>query len=539
MTGMDFRSARDRAKAMLAPKRPKDLSKSALTPDALRDNIIAEGEAHSERFQRAVRKAPEVKYDVEQPDGTTEERTFEWTGYSETVRDVARAYFGMDEPEVLPVHDVRPENRLGRDVMQFTLAEDEFLDSRPYAKMNEAESLYGAMAYADSLRESAGTILAEHVKASEEMREASDQAQSADDMMESLKRQAKQDVAEHGTVADPTRRGIKSAMKQQAAANAVMQALLQQQAGSGQVLAAAQAAAAATQAAQEAIDAIGMLPGIGGGESQNMSPDLQMELAEKWASNDQLKAIARMVGRMYRDMRFKRETRTRNVPIEPVGITTGRDLERLLPHEMAKVMVPELRGLFVKDYSAHNLLQYEMQGTLPAGKGPIIDCCDGSGSMSGEPIVWANSLAVCLLMLAHREKRDYAHVQFGSGGQLKVWLFPANEPVDADEVLDMASHLFGGGTDTETGMRAALDIYENVPGFSTADVILIGDGQDHFGPGDLAVRDRLRSLDVRIHGITIQTGANPYFDQMCEWHVDVTDLAGSNEGTDAIAENIT
>lgn len=198
-----------------------------------------------------------------------------------------------------------------------------------------------------------------------------------------------------------------------------------------------------------------------------------------------------------------------------------------------------MRGLFIQDWSARRLLEYEMQGKIPAGKGPIIEVHDGSGSMGGEPFIWASSLAACLCMLAKREKRAFAGIEFGSANQLKSWYFPKDEDTDPDKLLDFVSHFFGGGTHTATGMREALRIIEEEPEFSTADVILIGDGCDTFRDEDKRIRDRLRELDVRIHGITIMTGANPYFDQMCEWHVDVTDLAGSNDATDALAENIT
>lgn len=198
-----------------------------------------------------------------------------------------------------------------------------------------------------------------------------------------------------------------------------------------------------------------------------------------------------------------------------------------------------IRGLFVQDWSARKLLEYEMQGKIPAGKGPIVEVHDGSGSMGGPPFVWASSLAGVLCMIAKREKRAFVGIEFGSRGEVRSWYFPKDEDIDPDKLLDFVSHFYGGGTHTAGGMAEALRIIETEAAFTTADVILIGDGQDRFGAEDLAIRDRLRALDVRIHGITIATGANPYFEQMCEWHVDVTDLAGANEGTDAIAENIT
>lgn len=336
---MDFRSARAKAKAMLAPTRPRDLSPSALTEDKLRDNIMSEVEANSERYRKAINKTPEVTYEVANEDGSTEERTYKWDGFGETVRDFGRALFGIDHPEIRPADEVRPENQLGRDVIQFGVAQEGFMEAWPYAKMNEAEAQYGAMAAADSLLESAGTILAEHVKQSEEIREASGDMQTAQEMWDELMNQAKVDVAETGTVRPGTRSGIKQGIKAIDAAQANLGGLIGQMQVSGQVLAAAQAAQNAATAAAEAVEAVSNLPGIEAGAAHNISPDRQIELAEKWAQNPELKKIARMMGRMYRDVRFKRETRTKNVPIEPVGITTGNDLDRLLPHELARAFM--------------------------------------------------------------------------------------------------------------------------------------------------------------------------------------------------------
>lgn len=536
---MDFRAARSKAKALLAPQRPKDLSRSALTPDKLRDNIISESEGRNARFRQSVRKSPEVKYTVTNEDGSEEERTFTWDGYAECVRDVARGLFGIDEPELLPPEMVRPEHRLGRDVTQFMLPE--IAEERPHTKLNELESMWGAMAAADRIHEGASQLLSEHIKRSEEMREQSDAAQSADDMLKRLRDKAKQDVQQHGSVQDPTRRAIKGALKQAQQAQGQLGQMLQQAAGSTQVIQAAQVAQNAAAAMHEAVQVMSQVPGTEPGTAQNISPDVQMELAEKWSRNETLRRMMHMIGRMYRAMKFKRETRTRHVPIEPVGVTTGDNIERLLPHELGRAFLPAraAKTLFIKDYLDQRLLEYEMSGKIPAGKGPIIVVHDGSGSMQGEPFIWASSLGVSAMMIAARERRAFAGIEFGSTRQIKTWIVPKGDKPDPDLILDYASHFYGGGTDIESGMREALRVCEGEEGFKTADVVLISDGYDQFGAGDKDVRDRLRKLNVRIHGITIGTPNNPYFTQMCDWHMDVEDLAGPNEVSDMLAEEIT
>lgn len=198
-----------------------------------------------------------------------------------------------------------------------------------------------------------------------------------------------------------------------------------------------------------------------------------------------------------------------------------------------------MRGLWLKDFAEKSLLQYEMTGKEPAGKGPIIEVHDGSGSMSGEPFEWATSVSLALLTIAQQEKRDFAGVEFGSANQMKSWFFPKAVAPDPNEVLDYATHFYCGGTDIETGMREAHRIIKEVPEFSTADVVLISDGGDHFTDGDKRIRDELVGMGVRLHGISILAPGNDYLALMCEYVVDVIDLAGPNDATDRLAEEIT
>lgn len=538
---MDFTGARARVRRMIAAKKPQDLTKSSLTDNPLRDNIIREEAAHSKRFNAASRNAPQIDYEVEQPDGTKKQETTSWSTFPEMLRDVARASFDYDEPEVRPAHEVRPSHQLNREIMSELAISQGFMESRPYTKGNSMESLFNALAQSADLKDSAKTRLASHIQRSEEMRGAEQEIQDAETMMEQLRKIAREDLASKGAVGDQTRRDLKGQVKARQAARELLQSLLQQQAASSMVVDAIAAANSAAQAGASAVEAINSLPGIGGGQAHNLTADQQIELAEKWSSNHNLRAIAKMLGRMYKDMRFSRETRTKNVAIEPVGVTVGDHLERMLPLEAARAVAgdPMSRFTFVRDWSAGQLFEYEMQGEMPAGKGPIVCVTDGSGSMSGEAFVWASSLALCLLTMAQREHRDFAGVEFGSAGQLKSWIFPKGVSPDADKVIDYASHFFAGGTSTVTGMAEAARIVAQVPEFKTADVILIGDGHDSYGDADEGIRLTLTDMGVRIHGISILHTPNAYLGRMCEYVEDVVDLAGPNAATSRVATNIT
>jgi uncharacterized protein with von Willebrand factor type A (vWA) domain len=542
---MDFTRAAARVRSLIAARKPQELSKSGLTDDALRDNIIAESAARTERFKAATRNPPFVEYETtetdEQGNETKTQHTYNWTTFPELLRDVARANFSLDEPELRRADDVRLSHRLNREILAETLISDGFMESRPYTRNNELESLFGAMAMRKSLEESAKTRLSEHIARSEEAAEIEQEMRDAQQMMDDLRNRARSEIDAAGQVADKTKREIKGVAKQRQTASELLAKLDHEHRTSSVVADASAAARDAAQAGAEAVEALHSIPGIGGGEAHNLTPDQQIALAEKWSENTDLKKIAAMIGRLYRDMRFKREARTKNVPIEPVGITTGRDFSRMLPHEVARAFSanPLIKTTFIKDFAEHAVLQYDMSGRMPAGRGPIICVTDGSGSMQGEKFIWASSVALCLLTIAQREKREFAGIEFGSERQMKEWFFPKGVPADPNVVLDYASHFFGGGTSIVTGMTAALRIMRDVPAFKSADIVLISDGQDHFREDDNTIKHALNDLGVRIHGISILCPNNAYCSQMCEYVVDVQDLAGSNDATDKLAQNIT
>lgn len=530
---MDFKSAGDRVRSLIAAKKPGQLSRSALTESPLRDRIMRETEQRSERFQAYTNERPKVEFEH---DG--EKREFTWDAYGEAVRDVARGSFSYDEPELLPPDKVRPSHQFNREVMANLMASDAFEQARPYTRNNEVESQYSAMKFAQTLKDSAPEV-AEHIARAKEMEEAEQKVDSAEDMLDRLRQRAKEDVAQGGEVAPQTKRDIKQQTKARQQAQEQLGQAIEQHVQSNYVQAAAKVGKAAAGAMADAAKVMGSVPGTEPGQASNLSPDAQIALAEKWSANPQMRKVLEMVGRMRIDFKFKRQARTKNVRIEPVGVTTGNDVESLLPHEFARAYHPKLKPLFIKDFAERSLLQYDFVGKERAGKGPIIELHDGSGSMSGEKFVWATSLGLTLALGAAREKRDFAGIEFASAGNVKSWTFLAKQPHDPEALLDFATHFFSGGTKTVGGFKEALRIMREYPQFESADIVLIGDGIDRFTDEDRKVRDELRALNVRIHGITILTPSNPYFEQMCDWHTDVQDLAGPNDATDALAEQLT
>lgn len=97
--------------------------------------------------------------------------------------------------------------------------------------------------------------------------------------------------------------------------------------------------------------------------------------------------------------------------IHTVGI--GNDLSRVLPAELVQLRHPLMKGEFKPRFIEGKLMQYELKGTEKQGKGPIIVCCDNSGSMSGDREVWSKAVALALLEVATMQKRAFVCIHFG------------------------------------------------------------------------------------------------------------------------------
>lgn len=538
---MDFKTAGGRVRSLIASKKPQDLAQSALTRDVLRDNIIDENIPHSPRFQAAANQTPTVDWHREQEDGTKVPESFKWSNFGDAVRDVARAAYQYDEPEIRPRAEMRPSALFNREVVSRAIKSPDFQEARPYTRDHADEALFGAQHAAYEMIERAPEV-AEHLARAEQMREQEEELDDAQNMIDELREQAKAQHNEITGIEPDLVQQVKDQVARRQAAKGALEELLAAHQASGAGKVAGKVAKAAAKALGEAVELMGLmslLPGCEPGSPHNRTPGQQVALAEKLVQLPQLQEILRIVGRLVNDMRFKRSARSRNVAIEPIGITTGQEITRLLPHELGRMQIPALRPLWVLDWAARSLLEWEMGGKEPAGKGPIIPVMDGSGSMDGDKFVWATALMLALLTLAQREKRDFAGVEFGWRGELKSWIFPGRETPDPERVIDMATHFFNGGTDITLGLVEAKRIIDTVPAFKTADVIILSDGADRYDAEDVRIVHDLNEMGVRIHGISILAPGNTYLQQACEYVVDVAELLGSNEATDALAENIT
>ncbi|MGM9951326.1 MAG: VWA domain-containing protein [Lysinibacillus sp.] len=228
--------------------------------------------------------------------------------------------------------------------------------------------------------------------------------------------------------------------------------------------------AATREEARRTKQAVLEIAALNGKKTEHLPVSEQFQLAEQIQQHDTLKKIAEMTGRFKRIA--KKKMYTKQATMERKDVTLGQEVSRLLPAEVANLLMPDSKLDFLRRYAEQQTFVFDTKGTSRKGKGPIIICMDESSSMTP---VMEESKAFCLalLMIAHRQKRDFAIIPFASDIG-NVLIFPKGRATSED-IVDFSNRFLGGGTNYEKPLRASLDILDRSE-FNEADILFVTDG---------------------------------------------------------------
>lgn len=550
--------------------KPAKLPRATVTHDDVDKMIFGNYADDSTKFREAaIEGAPRIEPNVEDPPtpdfatATPEEiKDFQakakkakqareqappYQAWEDLSRDLFYSYHHIREPQVVDPAQVDPAVSFHSRIMQKITAEDAHAQSRNVTRDDGKMAALATQAGVRVLKEALEEELIQQAREAEEFEQQREKAERAMDELQSKRDQAQQQHQQSGQVDPSLVQEIKDLVE---AKHAAQQAAVQMANAMPTKFdqAAHDAVVAAAQAGKDAAEAAGNVPsfgqGFGQGEPIYESPEQALSIAERW-SQGQLRKIAELYGRIWSDFHFKRSKRVVGGQDEIVDIGIGDDLTRLVGSELIALADDDDGPLFddfLRRYANAELLVYETVGEEHAGRGPIVLVVDGSSSMSGDRTVWARAVALTLLNISRREKRDFAFVEFSSASQVYSMTFPHKAPLEAEKIVEMASHFFRGGTAPLVGVQRASEIIDHVPIFKKADMILVSDGEAGFGPEDKRVRSHLEQKGVRIHGIGIGSSFG-YLERMCEGETITTihdmDLEDANEATGQLAVSIT
>jgi uncharacterized protein with von Willebrand factor type A (vWA) domain len=225
------------------------------------------------------------------------------------------------------------------------------------------------------------------------------------------------------------------------------------------------------------------------------------------------------------------------------GVTIGRDLNALMPFELAQYADSALEGVFLRKYLTSRLqvFRYKSEISKPsrrprseraARRGPMIVCVDSSASMYGVPQRIEASLLSKLEETAERLHRDCFLIDFSVGirpielrsRRKKRSLERIGMRQDDVERFDKGYFPFlGGGTDAQKMLNLTFYLLDNGDDrYMNADVLWITDFLIPRTTEDLMERFKdYQATGTKFYGFKIgqgQSNWDKYFDKIYEVH---------------------
>ena len=204
-----------------------------------------------------------------------------------------------------------------------------------------------------------------------------------------------------------------------------------------------QAAADVAECRETAL-AAGMGPGHPGGND----PQAIAALFRRVRHSATLRQIVALAGRFRRTAQAQQRQKTTHGLDDLIGVVLDGELGRLLPHELAKVVLPEFADDLLRRLVERQAMCWQRRGTEPAAQGPILVVLDESGSMQGARAHTAKALALALVWIARQQRRWCALIAYsGNTGERLLPLPPGRG--DETALLDWLEAFLGGGSDRD------------------------------------------------------------------------------------------
>jgi uncharacterized protein with von Willebrand factor type A (vWA) domain len=229
----------------------------------------------------------------------------------------------------------------------------------------------------------------------------------------------------------------------------------------GHELAALRAAGRALAAARGDVDecrAAAAALGLGPGAPGSNDAGAIAALFRRVRGDPVLRRICESAGRYRRLAQSRQRRKAAHGLDDVVGVTLDGEPGRLLPHELARLAVPELELDVLRRLAERQCLAREHQSAEPVGKGPIIVALDESGSMQGAKVETAKALALALAWVARRQRRWCGLVAYsGDSGERLLALPPGRW--DEPKLLDWLADFLGCGSSIDVPVREMPRIY--------------------------------------------------------------------------------
>lgn len=242
----------------------------------------------------------------------------------------------------------------------------------------------------------------------------------------------------------------------------------------------------------------GLLWDLSAGELSEKDISLLKQWAESLKRDKNLARLCELMGRIQKEQQSDRteiidstvQYRTRVLDRRSremvAGIELGRDLENVIPQELALLSDSDVALLFDLKFAENRLMCFSRQGYKDEiieeiiqekvtvadeeNTGPIIICVDTSASMAGTPENVAKALTLSLLSKAISQNRKCYLINFSTS----IVTLDLTPPKGIRDLIDFLKMSFNGGTDVSTALYEGLRMMSEED-YKKADLLVISD----------------------------------------------------------------
>lgn len=214
--------------------------------------------------------------------------------------------------------------------------------------------------------------------------------------------------------------------------------------------------------------------GLNDGKMTAQSYDEKVAVAVKLKGLKKVKKISEMAGRFKASASNLQKKRSKDEGLEICGVTIGSEFHKMLPSEKMLLANEHTKKSFYKKFHQRELMTYKHKNNRIQSKGPIICCIDTSTSMEGDLEVWSKSIAIALLDIAFKQKRDFVGIIFSyKVGQVIEF---DKRKIEPKKMYDLATGFIGSGTNFVEPLTESIKLI-NTARYKYADIIFITDGK--------------------------------------------------------------
>lgn len=255
------------------------------------------------------------------------------------------------------------------------------------------------------------------------------------------------------------------------------------------------------QQMKKVFDELGIEPGLLWDSSVGKLCTQDISFLKQWAeylkNNESVRNLCELMGRLSKEQQSRRteiiNSTVQYSVIKPdkhsneeiVGIKLGRDLENVIPQELALLSDPDISLLFDLKYVENRLMCFSKQGDnteiieeniqktvsiVDDKMGPIIICVDTSQSMSDAPENIAKALTLSLSSRAVSQKRNCYLINFSAA----IETLDLTPPKGIQDLIDFLKMSFHGGTSVAPALYEGVRMMSEAD-YKKADLLVISD----------------------------------------------------------------